>query len=168
MLLTILLIRQFSWSVVLDRHLNQLLLRSVLLSRLSHLSTCTHSAAPSCYPSHSDDKLLLLSRGPLCLPHLTAAMPAQISKVALVTGCSEPESLGAALALNLLGRGYKVYATARKLESMKQLEGKGCEVSGAHGSCSWAGTTEAGTVDGGCRSLPLMCSTRPRSSPRRR
>ncbi|RSH90013.1 hypothetical protein EHS25_001346 [Saitozyma podzolica] len=55
-------------------------------------------------------------------------MPAQISNVALVTGCSEPESLGAALALNLLGRGYKVYATARKLESMKQLEGKGCEV----------------------------------------
>jgi NADP-dependent 3-hydroxy acid dehydrogenase YdfG len=58
-------------------------------------------------------------------------MPVQ-TKVALVTGCSEPESLGAALALNLLGRGYKVYATARKLESMKQLEGKGCEVSAAH------------------------------------
>jgi NADP-dependent 3-hydroxy acid dehydrogenase YdfG len=59
-------------------------------------------------------------------------MPVDNRKVALVTGCSEPDSLGAALALNLLSRGYKVYATARKLESMKQLEGKGCEVSGSH------------------------------------
>jgi NAD(P)-dependent dehydrogenase (short-subunit alcohol dehydrogenase family) len=80
----------------------------------------------------------------------------QTRRVALVTGCSEPESLGASLALSLLGRGYKVYTTARKLESMKQLEGAGCEVSGALGSCSWDGTDRSGPQ------LTLAAGPRPR------
>ncbi|KAF2001216.1 hypothetical protein P154DRAFT_174652 [Amniculicola lignicola CBS 123094] len=49
-------------------------------------------------------------------------------KVALITGCSDPTSLGAALALNLLKRGWKVYATAIDVASMADLHRSGCEV----------------------------------------
>lgn len=54
---------------------------------------------------------------------------ATMSRVALITGCSEPHSLGASLALDLLARGWKVIATARKLETLKDLEAAGCLVS---------------------------------------
>lgn len=45
--------------------------------------------------------------------------------VALVTGCSEG-GIGAALCEALLKRGCRVFATARRLESMTQLEALGC------------------------------------------
>lgn len=48
--------------------------------------------------------------------------------VALVTGCSEPNGIGAALALELLSQGFRVFASARKLETMDGLKAKGCEV----------------------------------------
>ena len=47
---------------------------------------------------------------------------------ALITGCSDPTSLGSALALDLLGRGWKVYASAIDVESMENLLKAGCEV----------------------------------------
>jgi NAD(P)-dependent dehydrogenase (short-subunit alcohol dehydrogenase family) len=53
-------------------------------------------------------------------------MPDQ--KVALITGCSNPESLGAALALDLLQKGYRVYATSINKTDMIQLEKSGCDV----------------------------------------
>ncbi|GAQ87233.1 NAD(P)-binding Rossmann-fold superfamily protein [Klebsormidium nitens] len=46
-------------------------------------------------------------------------------KVALVTGCSEG-GIGAALCEALLKRGCRVFATARRLESMTKLEALGC------------------------------------------
>lgn len=49
-------------------------------------------------------------------------------RVALITGCSEPNSIGANLTLDLLERGWKVYATARKVETLKALKAKGAEV----------------------------------------
>ena len=49
-------------------------------------------------------------------------------RVAFITGCSEPSSLGASFALDLLSRGWKVIASARKLETMQSLEVAGCEV----------------------------------------
>jgi NAD(P)-dependent dehydrogenase (short-subunit alcohol dehydrogenase family) len=49
-------------------------------------------------------------------------------KVALVTGCSEPESLGAAMASSLLSRGWKVYATSINVDSMANLREAGCDV----------------------------------------
>jgi NADP-dependent 3-hydroxy acid dehydrogenase YdfG len=55
-------------------------------------------------------------------------MTPESRKVALVTGCSEPSSLGAAISLDLLHRGFRVYATARKVSSMKELEKEGCDV----------------------------------------
>lgn len=48
-------------------------------------------------------------------------------RVAVVTGCSEPASLGAAFCLELQSRDYRVFATARKLETMKGLKDKGIE-----------------------------------------
>lgn len=50
-------------------------------------------------------------------------------RVVLMTGCSEPNSLGAGLARAFLAKGFIVYATARKVESMKQLAAEGCQVS---------------------------------------
>ncbi|WWD21751.1 hypothetical protein CI109_106238 [Kwoniella shandongensis] len=49
-------------------------------------------------------------------------------KVALITGCSDPSSLGAAMALELLARGWKVYASAIEVDSMQDLENAGCSI----------------------------------------
>lgn len=50
-------------------------------------------------------------------------------KVALITGCSNPTSLGAALARKLLDRNWKVYATSIEASSMTDLQHAGCEAS---------------------------------------
>lgn len=49
-------------------------------------------------------------------------------KVALITGCSEPDSLGAAMANDLLTRGWSVYATSIEVDGMAELQRKGCNV----------------------------------------
>jgi NAD(P)-dependent dehydrogenase (short-subunit alcohol dehydrogenase family) len=49
---------------------------------------------------------------------------AQTSKAVLITGCST--GIGRATAERLAARGWTVYATARKLESIEDLKGKGC------------------------------------------
>ena len=49
---------------------------------------------------------------------------ATISKAVLITGCST--GIGRATALLLAGKGWPVYATARKLDAIKDLETKGC------------------------------------------
>jgi NAD(P)-dependent dehydrogenase (short-subunit alcohol dehydrogenase family) len=46
------------------------------------------------------------------------------SKAVLVTGCSS--GIGRATAEHLAGKGWTVYATARRLESIAELEQKGC------------------------------------------
>ena len=48
--------------------------------------------------------------------------------VALITGCSHPSSLGAALLRQLVKRGWKVFASALVLESMQALADDGCMV----------------------------------------
>ncbi|KAK4686324.1 hypothetical protein P7C73_g3798, partial [Tremellales sp. Uapishka_1] len=48
--------------------------------------------------------------------------------VVLITGCSEPGSLGAATSREFLGRGFRVFATARRLSTLNELEGSGCDV----------------------------------------
>lgn len=53
-------------------------------------------------------------------------------KVALITGCSNPTSLGAAMALELLKRNWKVYATSIEASSMTDLQKSGCEASPIH------------------------------------
>ena len=53
-------------------------------------------------------------------------MANEISKVILITGCST--GIGRSTAERLAGRGYTVYATARRLESISDLEAKGCRV----------------------------------------
>ncbi|RSH77573.1 uncharacterized protein EHS24_003133 [Apiotrichum porosum] len=50
------------------------------------------------------------------------------NKVALITGCSEPASLGAALAIEFKRRGYRVYATARNIKTMGNLQAEGCDL----------------------------------------
>lgn len=51
-------------------------------------------------------------------------------KVALITGCSDPDSLGAAFALDLIKRGgWRVYASSIDAKSMGELRRAGCEVS---------------------------------------
>ncbi|HEX3909380.1 MAG TPA: oxidoreductase [Solirubrobacteraceae bacterium] len=47
------------------------------------------------------------------------------SKAVLITGCST--GIGRATALRLVGGGWKVYATARRLETLSELQAAGCE-----------------------------------------
>jgi 1-acylglycerone phosphate reductase len=47
-------------------------------------------------------------------------------KAAIVTGCSSG-GIGDALARELHSRGYRVFATARKMEKMKPLQELGCD-----------------------------------------
>ena len=53
-------------------------------------------------------------------------MADDVSKVALITGCST--GIGRATAELLAGKDWTVYATARRLESISDLEGKGCKL----------------------------------------
>jgi 1-acylglycerone phosphate reductase len=47
-------------------------------------------------------------------------------RVAVITGCSEPNSLGAAFARELLNRNWTVFATARNESTLSQLREAGC------------------------------------------
>lgn len=49
-------------------------------------------------------------------------------RVALVTGCSEPQSLGVATVRHLQSKGWRVIATARKAETMRALQESGIDV----------------------------------------
>src|SRR6185503_677094 len=51
-------------------------------------------------------------------------MTGEPSKVVLITGCST--GIGRATAERLASRGFTVYATARNIESVRDLEAAGC------------------------------------------
>jgi NAD(P)-dependent dehydrogenase (short-subunit alcohol dehydrogenase family) len=55
-----------------------------------------------------------------------AQMPDGVSKAVLITGCSS--GIGEAAARRLAGRGWSVYASARRLESIEALAGAGCKL----------------------------------------
>jgi NAD(P)-dependent dehydrogenase (short-subunit alcohol dehydrogenase family) len=52
-------------------------------------------------------------------------MATTTSKAALITGCST--GIGRATAIHLAAKGWPVYATARKLDAIEDLESKGCK-----------------------------------------
>ena len=74
----------------------------------------------------SDNKTQLLSYRRMSAPQLD---PKQ--RVAIITGCSEPTSLGAAFARELLQRKWTVFATARSVSTLEYLRDAGCQVSPA-------------------------------------
>ena len=49
-----------------------------------------------------------------------------VSKAVLITGCSS--GIGWATARRISGVGWRVYATARKVEAIAPLEGSGCKL----------------------------------------
>jgi short-subunit dehydrogenase len=53
-------------------------------------------------------------------------VPEEVSKAVLITGCST--GIGRATAKHLAGKGHTVYATARKIESIQDLEEHGCKL----------------------------------------
>ena len=67
------------------------------------------------------------------------------TRVVLITGCST--GIGRATAERLAGRGHTVYATARRLESIADLEEKGCRTLSLD-------VTDEGCPAAGCRSAP--------------
>src|SRR6185312_16069923 len=53
-------------------------------------------------------------------------MADQISRAVLVTGCSS--GIGRATAERLASRGHTIYATARRVEAIADLEARGCHL----------------------------------------
>ena len=65
----------------------------------------------------------------LIIRHIYPSSMSIEQKAALITGCSEPDGLGANTALELLKHGFRVFATARNVSTMTSLEKAGCGVS---------------------------------------
>jgi NAD(P)-dependent dehydrogenase (short-subunit alcohol dehydrogenase family) len=59
-------------------------------------------------------------------PTIKERVMAEASKAVLITGCSS--GIGRATAERLAERGWTVYATARRLESIEDLGGRGCKL----------------------------------------